>query len=110
MSPSAVIGASPRFSRPTTIAPIAGIPVWAYCLMPNHVHLACADGDGWVAGDLCRGAPALYRGDQHRFRWTGHLFQGLFGAVVMDEPHLLAAARYIALNPVVAGLVSRAED
>ena len=28
----------------------------------------------------------------------------------MDEPHLLAATRYIALNPVVAGLVSRAED
>jgi len=25
--------------------------------------------------------------------------------MVMDEPHLLAAARYIALNPVVAGLV-----
>jgi hypothetical protein len=45
-----------------------------------------------------------------RFRWTGHLFQGRFGAVVMDEPHLLAAARYIALNPVIAGLVSRAED
>ncbi len=45
-----------------------------------------------------------------RFRWTGHLFQGRFGAVVMDEAHLLAAARYIALNPVVAGLVSRAED
>jgi putative transposase len=31
------------------------------------------------------------------------------GAVVMDEPHLLAAARYVALNPVVAALVSRAE-
>ena len=45
-----------------------------------------------------------------RFRWTGHLFQGRFGAVVMDESHLLAAARYIALNPVVAGLVNRAED
>jgi hypothetical protein len=30
--------------------------------------------------------------------------------VVMDEPHLLAAGRYIALNPVVAGLVGRAED
>jgi putative transposase len=37
------------------------------------------------------------------FRWTGHLFQGRFAAVVMDEPHLLAAAGYIALNPVVAG-------
>ncbi len=45
-----------------------------------------------------------------RFRWTGRLFQGRFGAGVMDEPHLLAAVRYIALNPVVAGLVSRAED
>jgi putative transposase len=45
-----------------------------------------------------------------RFRWTGHLFQGRFGAVVTDEAHLLAAARYIALNPVVAELVSRAED
>jgi hypothetical protein len=85
----------------------AGIPVWAYCLMPNHVHLACAGGRGWVAGDLCRGAPARYRGDQHRFRWTGHLFQGRFGAVVMDKPRLLAAAGYIALNPMVAGLVSR---
>jgi putative transposase len=38
------------------------------------------------------------------------VFQGRFGAVVMDQAHLLAAARYIALNPVVAGLVSRAED
>jgi putative transposase len=39
-----------------------------------------------------------------RFRWAGHLFQGRFGAVVMDEPHLLAATRYIALNLVVAGV------
>ena len=28
----------------------------------------------------------------------------------MDEPHLLAAARYIALNPVVAELVNHAGD
>ena len=27
----------------------AGISVWAYCLMPNHVHLACAGGREWVA-------------------------------------------------------------
>jgi hypothetical protein len=45
-----------------------------------------------------------------RFHWTGHLFHGRFGAVVMDEPHLLAAARYIALNPVAAGLVSHSGD
>ena len=41
----------------------AGIAVWAYCLMPNHVRLPImptwrdADGRGWVAGDLCRSTP-----------------------------------------------------
>ena len=41
---------------------------------------------------------------------TGHLFQSRFGSVVMDEEHLMAAARYVALNPVRARLVERAED
>jgi putative transposase len=92
----------------------AGAAVWAYCLMPNHVHLPimptwrdAADGLRATFAEAHR----RYTGAVNaRFRWTGHLFQGRFGAVVMDEPHLLAAARYIALNPVAAGLVSRAED
>lgn len=52
-----------------------------------------------------------YTGAIHaRFKWTGHLFQGRFGAVAMDEEHLIAAARYVALNPVAARLVARAQD
>jgi hypothetical protein len=43
-------------------------------------------------------------------RVTGHLFQGRFGSVVLNEPHLVAAARYVALNPVRARLVRRAQD
>jgi putative transposase len=43
-------------------------------------------------------------------RVTGHLWQGRFGSVAMDEAHLLAALRYVALNPVRARLVARAED
>jgi hypothetical protein len=64
-------------------------------------------------GDFCRSAPPLHRGHQHEVPLDGpsiHLIEGRFGAAVMDEPHLLAAARYIALNLVVAGLVSSAED
>ncbi len=89
----------------------AGAEIWAYCLLPNHVHLivAPADEDGLRAtfAEAHRRYTATINA---RFRWTGHLFQGRFGAVVMDEAHLVAAARYIALNPVAAGLVARAED
>ena len=72
--------------------------------MPNHVHLIVtpADEDGLRA--TFAEAHRRYTGAINaRFRWTGHLFQGRFGAVAMDEDHLLAAARYIALNPVAAG-------
>jgi len=41
---------------------------------------------------------------------TGHLWQGRFSSVAMDEVHLFAAFRYVALNPVRARLVRRAED
>jgi putative transposase len=40
-----------------------------------------------------------------REEWRGHLWQGRFASFVMDEPYLLAVARYIELNPVRAKLV-----
>jgi hypothetical protein len=43
-------------------------------------------------------------------RWTGHLLQGRFSSVALDEAHLVAAARYVALNPVRARPVARAQD
>ena len=38
--------------------------------------------------------------------WRGHLWQGRFASFVLDEPYLLAAARYVELNPVRAGLIN----
>lgn len=38
--------------------------------------------------------------------WQGYLWQGRFSSFVMDEQYLLAAVRYIELNPVRAGLVT----
>lgn len=88
-----------------------GVEVWAYCLMPNHVHLILTPLDeGGLAraiGETHRHYSAVVNGRQG---WTGHLFQARFASVVMDERHLLVAARYVALNPVRAGLVKRAED
>ena len=79
--------------------------------MPNHVHLILtpADTDG-LRRALAK-VHRAYAGTIHaRRKKTGHFWQGRFGAVAMDEDHLLSAARYVGLNPVRAGLVERAQD
>ncbi|WP_246135664.1 transposase [Mesorhizobium intechi] len=89
----------------------ANVGIWAWCLMPNHAHLILtpADPDG-----LRRALPKVHRayaGTIHaRQKKTGHFWQGRFGAVAMDEDHLLSAVRYVGLNPVRAGLAKQAAD
>lgn len=89
----------------------AGAEVWAYCLMPNHVHLIVVPEDEDGLRRTFADAHRRYTGFINaRHRWTGHLWQGRFGAVVMDEAHLAHAMRYVSLNPVRARLADRAED
>jgi len=89
----------------------AKVEVWAWCLMPNHVHLILvpSDPDG-----LRRALARVHRHYagiiQARRKRSGHFWQGRFGAVAMDEEHLAAALRYVSLNPVRARLVERAQD
>ena len=89
----------------------AGSSVWSYCLMPNHVHLIVVPADEDGLRRTFADAHRRYSGFINaRYRWTGHLWQGRYSAVAMDEAHLMAAARYVALNPVRARLVDRADD
>jgi putative transposase len=94
-----------------TAAVKAEAAIWAYCLMPNHVHVIVTPND--KAG-LRRTFGELHRRDtghvNARNAWTGHLWQARFSSVPMDEDHLAAAIRYVSLNPVRARLVERAED
>ena len=89
----------------------AGVAVWAYCLMPNHVHLILVPSE---AAGLARALGETHRRYagyvNARARRSGHLFQGRFASVAMDEGHVLAAVRYVALNPVRARLVKQARD
>ena len=89
----------------------AKVDVWAWCLMPNHVHLILvpSDPDG-LRRALARVHRAYAGVIQARRKRTGHFWQGRFGAVAMDEAHLAAALRYVSLNPVRARLVERAQD
>jgi len=85
--------------------------IWAYCLMPNHLHVIVVPSDEDGLRRTFADAHRRYTGFINaRHRWTGHLWQGRFGAVVMDEAHLAPAMRYVALNPVRARLVERVED
>ena len=85
------------------------VACWAYCLMPNHAHLILTPQDASGLALALSRAHRLYAGYVNaRARQTGHLFQGRFGSLAMDEDHLMAAARYVALNPVRARLVARA--
>ena len=85
-----------------------GLDILSWCLMTNHVHFIAVPQN---ETSLARGF-----GEAHR-RYTrmknfsqgvrGYLFQGRFSSCVLDQQHLLAAARYVAWNPVVAGIVEK---
>lgn len=82
------------------------VAIWAWCLMPNHVHLIAvptsAEGLARAIGEAHR---RYTRRINCREQWRGHLWQERFASFPMDEQYLLATARYIEMNPVAANLV-----
>lgn len=88
-----------------------GVEIWAYCLMSNHVHLvAVPDEENSLARAIGEAHRRYTSHVNKREGWTGHLWQGRFASCVMDEDHLLAAARYIERNPVRARMVGSPSD
>jgi putative transposase len=88
-----------------------GVRIWAYCLMPNHVHLILVPATSSALARAVGEAHRRYtRHINFREDWRGHLWQGRFHSYPMDERHLLAAARYVEQNPVKAGIVGAAWD
>jgi putative transposase len=89
----------------------AGVQVWAYCLMPNHVHLIATPPRADALAEAVGATHLAYtRQINRREHWTGYLWQGRFASFPMDEDYLLACAHYVGLNPVRAGLTRRAID
>ena len=94
-----------------TYAQRFNVDILAYCLMPNHVHLIVAPHqDGNVARAIGETHRRYTRFINLRENWRGYLWQGRFSSYVLDERYLLAAIRYILLNPVKAGIVDQPWD
>jgi len=90
---------------------VAEVEIWAYCLMPNHVHFVAVPGREDGLRNLFAEAHREYtRLINQRHGWRGHLWQERFHSCVLDGHHLYATGRYVELNPVRAGLCERPED
>jgi putative transposase len=87
------------------------VDIWAYCLMPNHIHLVAVPSE---AANLRLSIGEAHRRYTRRINfskgWRGHLWQERFSSFVMDERYLLACVRYIENNPVRAKLTKSPEQ
>lgn len=77
-----------------------GFTLYAYVLMPNHVHLLLETGAVFLS-KIMQGIQFSYTQlYNRRHRTVGHLFQGRYKAILCDRnQYLLELVRYIHLNP-----------
>lgn len=83
----------------------------AYCLMTNHFHLLIETPAPNLSLGMHRlnGEYARYFNERHSV--DGHLFDRRFGSRLIEtEEYLADALRYIASNPVEAGLCAHPRD
>lgn len=83
----------------------------SYVLMGNHYHLLVETPEANLSRGMRQLNGVYTRAFNKRHGRIGHLFQGRFGSILIDkDDYLLEVCRYIALNPVRAGLAFKAEE
>jgi putative transposase len=88
------------------------VAVFAYCLMPNHVHLLVKPSEQEALSKMMQGITLCYskyfNGENGR---TGRLWECRYHSTVIDgDSYLWTVSKYIENNPVRAGMVKRPED
>ncbi len=82
------------------------VDCYAYCEMDTHYHAVIGTHRANLSRAIKRVNGLYAQWWNHRHEHVGHVFQGRFGAqVVQDDSYLLTVCRYVVLNPVDAGLV-----
>jgi REP element-mobilizing transposase RayT len=83
----------------------------AFCLMTTHYHLLVQEREVALSRTIHLLHSRYVRAFNLRHGRRGHVFGGRYGvATISDNAHLLTALRYIAVNPVEAGLCAGPAD
>jgi putative transposase len=83
-----------------------GALVFAWALMPNHLHLLLRTGEARLPSVMRRVMTGYAVTFNLRHNRHGHVFQNRYKSIVCEEEsYLLELVRYIHLNPVRAGVV-----
>ena len=82
-----------------------GCALYAYALMPNHLHLVISPQRHSLAKSMQGLQQSFTQCFNTRHHSVGHCFQGRYKAILCDaDSYLLELVRYIHLNPIRAGL------
>jgi putative transposase len=94
------------------IAKCYGVNVHAYCLMTNHIHFLVTPTSESAISNTMKVVGSRYAHYINcRYKRTGTLWEGRHrSSLVQSEKYLLTCSRYIELNPVRAGMVTRPEE
>ena len=85
--------------------------IYAYCLMPNHVHLLLQEKQKTLGEVVKRITIAYAYYFNRKYQRNGYLFQDRFRSEPVDDiKYFKTLLRYIHLNPVHAGLSASIED
>lgn len=88
-----------------------GFEIYAYCLMPNHLHILIRVGTEPLAQIMRRICGSYVYWYNKRHDRIGNLFQDRFRSeAVEDDSYFLTVLRYIHQNPVKAGLCQNIEE
>ncbi|UZJ45317.1 transposase [Marinimicrobium sp. C6131] len=88
------------------------VALHAYVLMSNHVHLLLTPSDESGVARMMQALGRRYvQYFNKSYERTGTLWEGRYRSTLVDsESYLLAAYRYIELNPVRAGMVDHPSE
>ena len=90
----------------TSVKDDSNLQIYAYCLMPNHVHLFVREAQKGDISNIMKRLLSHYAGwYNYKYERSGHLFSNRYKSIpVEDDSYFLTLSRYIHKNPVKANL------